>query len=241
MMSWDTEIQQFNTPVRWDALLFGKALQSTLTQNGTFAYFNGRFRYTSSASQDHSSLLLELALAFSTNNDHLTSRALKQNKKRLKKLLAVSDDASEQNKNESGQLENIIKDLTAKHETAVALARNPTSNTTEGRQDDDYLTPVEYGDDLFSNTASTNRKNKADTSLLLSMKWTERSESYGVTLTERVSVGTDEDKVYIVDGMDHVFANILWRPKLALITEASSLQLQVTTPNPLLFPSTSLL
>ncbi|KAK0449320.1 hypothetical protein EV421DRAFT_2016556 [Armillaria borealis] len=163
MMSWDTEIQQFNTPVRWDALLFGKALQSTLTQNGTFAYFNGRFRYTSS------SLLLELALAFSTNNDDLTSRALKQNKKRLKKLLAVSDDASEQNKNESGQLENIIKDLTAKHETAVALARNPTSNTTEGRQDDDYLTPVEYGDDLFSNTASTNRKNKADTSLLLSM------------------------------------------------------------------------
>ncbi|KAK0440163.1 hypothetical protein EV421DRAFT_1737541 [Armillaria borealis] len=136
--------------------------------------------------QFYQSLLLELALAFSTNNDDLTSRALKQNKKRLKKLLAVSDDASEQKKNESGQLENIIKDLTAKHETAVALARkwidlklikaglagnliSPTSNTTEGRQDDDYLTPVEYGDDPFSNTASTNRKNKADTSLLLSM------------------------------------------------------------------------
>ncbi|PBK62384.1 hypothetical protein ARMSODRAFT_964101 [Armillaria solidipes] len=40
----------------------------------------------------------------------------------LKKLLPVSDDASEQNKNENGQLENIIKDLTAKHETAAALA-----------------------------------------------------------------------------------------------------------------------
>ncbi len=39
----------------------------------------------------------------------------------LKKRLPVSDDASEQNKNENGQLENIIKDLTAKHETAAAL------------------------------------------------------------------------------------------------------------------------
>ncbi|PBL00714.1 hypothetical protein ARMGADRAFT_1024625 [Armillaria gallica] len=145
MMSWDMEVQQFNTPVRWDALLFGKSLQSTLTRKGTFAYFNGRFRYTSS------SLLFESALAFSTNNDDLTSRkiqsreletrtrpptsvhvaplanppfsALKKNKKQLKKLLAVSDDASEQNKHENGQLENIIKDLTAKHETAVALTR----------------------------------------------------------------------------------------------------------------------
>ncbi|KAK0217347.1 hypothetical protein EDD85DRAFT_962002 [Armillaria nabsnona] len=86
--------------------------------------------------------------------------------------------------------------LTAKHETAVALARKhavtlaqdkgnlqqidrlvgsligseaqrpPTSNTTEGRQDEDYLTPVEYGNNLFSNAASTNKRNKADTSSL---------------------------------------------------------------------------
>ncbi|KAK0452337.1 hypothetical protein EV421DRAFT_1967490 [Armillaria borealis] len=41
-----------------------------------------------------------------------------------------------------------------------------TPNTTEGRQDEDYLTPAGYGDDVFSNAASTNRRNKADTSLL---------------------------------------------------------------------------
>lgn len=44
--------------------------------------------------------------------------------------------------------------------------RPPASNTTEGRPDEDYLTPVEYGDNLFSNAASTNKRNKADTSLL---------------------------------------------------------------------------
>ncbi len=38
-------------------------------------------------------------------------------------LLAVSGDASEQTKNENGQLQNTIKDLTVKDETAVALAR----------------------------------------------------------------------------------------------------------------------
>ncbi|PBK68389.1 hypothetical protein ARMSODRAFT_958469 [Armillaria solidipes] len=38
-------------------------------------------------------------------------------------LLAASDDALEQNKNEDGQLQNTIKDLTTKHETAVAFAR----------------------------------------------------------------------------------------------------------------------
>ncbi|KAK0192709.1 hypothetical protein F5146DRAFT_1041154 [Armillaria mellea] len=41
-----------------------------------------------------------------------------------------------------------------------------TPNATEGRQDEDYLTPAGYGDDVFSNAASTNRRNKADTSLL---------------------------------------------------------------------------
>ncbi len=41
-------------PVRLDTLLFGKALQSTLRRNGTFAYFNERFRCTSSASHDRS-------------------------------------------------------------------------------------------------------------------------------------------------------------------------------------------
>ncbi|KAG7448461.1 uncharacterized protein BT62DRAFT_945930 [Guyanagaster necrorhizus] len=41
-----------------------------------------------------------------------------------------------------------------------------TPNTTEGLQDEEYLTPAGYGDDVFSNAGSTNRRIKADTSLL---------------------------------------------------------------------------
>ncbi|KAK0451469.1 hypothetical protein EV421DRAFT_1033943 [Armillaria borealis] len=52
-----------------------------------------------------------------------TIQRLDSEQKRLMNLLAVSDDASEQTKNENGQLQNTIKDLTAKVETAVALAR----------------------------------------------------------------------------------------------------------------------
>ncbi|KAK0443813.1 hypothetical protein EV421DRAFT_1735538 [Armillaria borealis] len=175
MMSWNTEIQQF------------KMGHSSSIRKSSPIYL-----------EFYQSLLLESALAFSTNNDDLTSRKIQSRELESRSQPPTSvhvtplpnPQFSALIQNENGQLENIIKDLTAKHETAVALARNLTSNTTSGRQDDDHLTPVEYDDDLFNNTASTNRKNKADTSLLLSMKWTERSESYGANLTERESALT---------------------------------------------------
>ncbi len=114
--------------------------------------------------------------------------------KRLNKLLSVSNDTAEQYKNENAQLQTNLEELTAKHETDVALARKHAAGLARDKSDlqqamdrlkteqeratrkfgrfgspatptvddtpaeESFLTPSLYGDDVFSNAASTNRR-----------------------------------------------------------------------------------